>query len=105
MDELLYPSLEYEQLFAVMEENGIDQLVDKLQGPQFLNIVVDPEQIDYDRFLPTAYPYYLGAASMVMGFTLFTTVFLFGSASSAIVVVATHFLVFFNTFKNLVPLI
>ena len=49
--------------------------------------------------------YHLGAASMVMGFTLFTTVFLFGSASSAIVVVATHFLVFFNTFKNLVPLI
>ena len=35
-------------------------------------------------------PYYLGAASMVMGFTLFTTAFLFGSASSAIVVVATH---------------
>ena len=33
------------------------------------------------------------------------TALLFGSASSAIVVVATHFLVFFNTFKNLVPLI
>lgn len=39
MDELLYPSLEYEQLFAVTERNGIDQLVDKLQGLQFLNIV------------------------------------------------------------------
>ena len=43
--------------------------------------------------------------AMVMGFALFTTAFLFGSASSAIVLVATHFLVFFNTFKNLVPLI
>ena len=35
---------------------------------------------EYDRFLPTAYPYYLGAASIVTGFTVFTAAFLFGTA-------------------------
>ena len=55
MDELLYPSLEYEQLFAVTEENGIDQLVDKLQGPQFLNIVVRSKLIMTD-FCPRPIP-------------------------------------------------
>jgi len=34
---------------------------------------------EYQRFLPTAYPYYLGAASMIIGFAVFTVVFLFGS--------------------------
>merc|ERR1712087_974082 len=35
---------------------------------------------EYQRFLSVAYPYYLGAASMVVGFIGFTLVFLFGTA-------------------------
>eukprot|EP01083_Nonionella_stella_P199215 730675_1 len=34
---------------------------------------------EYQRFLPTAFPYYLGSASMIIGFALFTIVFLFGA--------------------------
>ena len=34
---------------------------------------------EYRRFLPAAYPYYLGTASMVIGFAVFTFVFLFGA--------------------------
>lgn len=33
---------------------------------------------EYQRFLPVAYPYYLGCASMIVGFIVFTFVFLFG---------------------------
>ena len=68
------------------------------------NTVCRLSQFEYELLAQKA-AVYLGTASMMMGFTLFTTTFLFGSASSAIVVVATHFLVFFNTFKNLMPLI
>ena len=34
---------------------------------------------EYQRFLVTAYPYYLGSASMIIGFIVFTFVFLFGT--------------------------
>ena len=34
---------------------------------------------EYQRFLITAYPYYLGTASMIIGFIIFTFVFLFGT--------------------------
>eukprot|EP00483_Globobulimina_turgida_P012629 UN12652 len=34
---------------------------------------------EYDRFLTTAYPYYVGSASMIIGFAIFTLVFLFGT--------------------------
>eukprot|EP00485_Elphidium_margaritaceum_P007412 CAMPEP_0202689576 /NCGR_PEP_ID=MMETSP1385-20130828/4793_1 /ASSEMBLY_ACC=CAM_ASM_000861 /TAXON_ID=933848 /ORGANISM="Elphidium margaritaceum" /LENGTH=447 /DNA_ID=CAMNT_0049344719 /DNA_START=28 /DNA_END=1371 /DNA_ORIENTATION=- len=37
---------------------------------------------EYQRFLPTAYPYYLGSASMVIGFIVFTLVFLFGETNN-----------------------
>ncbi len=50
----------------------------KRKGWAYLVSVRPFRHDEYDRFL-TAYPYYLGCASMIVAFAIFTLVFLFGS--------------------------
>jgi len=38
---------------------------------------------EYQRFLTAAYPYYLGSASMIIGFIVFTFIFLFGTITTS----------------------